>query len=373
VLNFCISGILISLILDSENMAKTFKNLYEQVASFENLWLAYRKARRGKRYGVPAASFDRHAEESVMQIQKELISGCWTPGNYRNFYIYEPKKRLISAAPFRDRIVHHAVVNILEPIWEARFSEASFACRKGKGTHAAVERAHWGVRNCRYYLKGDVVKFFPSVDHDVLMGLLARKIADDQLLLLIRRILESGCDIHTDDGLAAYFPGDDLFSPHSRKRGLPIGNLTSQFFANVLLNELDQFVHGVVKPRQYVRYSDDFVLFDHDKEKLLEARCLSIEKLAELRLRGHPRKTAMRASSMGLKFLGFKLTPKTRRLNPESIHRFRNRMKTYRASRRHGDGPDLERVGMSVRGWIAHAKHANTSAMLKGVLRDVAV
>ena len=237
-------------------MAKTYKRLFESVVSFENLWLAWKKARRGKRYAPSAAQFDLAAEEGLLQLQEELASGAWTPGAYRNFMIHEPKKRLISAAPFRDRVVHHAVVNILEPIWEARFSQASYACRKGKGTHAAVDRAHWGIRNCAYYLKGDIVKFFPSVDHEILLGVLGRKVGDERLMSLLRAIVASGREVVHEDVPVLHFAGDDLFSPHARARGLPIGNLTSQFFANVLLNELDQFVHREIRPRAYVRYAD---------------------------------------------------------------------------------------------------------------------
>jgi retron-type reverse transcriptase len=162
-------------------MAKSFRNLYSQVTSFENLWEAYHKARRGKRYKEPAAWFDLRVEENMLRLREELITRTYQPGGYHHFRIREPKPRLISAAPFRDRVVHHALVNVLEPIYEARFSASSYACRVGKGTHAAVERAHLAVRHFRWMLKGDVMKFFPSVDHAIMKAVLFRKITDAEV------------------------------------------------------------------------------------------------------------------------------------------------------------------------------------------------
>jgi retron-type reverse transcriptase len=350
-------------------MAKTFRHLYEEVVSFDNLWLAYCKTRRGKRYQEPAACFDMDAGENLIQLQRELTAKTYRPGAYRHFYIYEPKKRLISAAPFRDRVVHHALVNVLEPIFEARFSHASFACRKGKGTHAAIERAHWGIRNCGWVLKGDIVKFFPSVDHEVMKAVLFRKIADTEVQWLIGLVLDSGRGVLDGERPPAWFEGDELLTPALRPKGLPIGNLTSQFFANVLLNELDQFVEHCLQPREYVRYSDDFVLFDHDRERLEDALRRVPLFLEVLRLKCHPSKTSVRRSAQGLKFLGFRLLPQTRRLARDSISRFRNRMRGF-----HRDhSVPAARVTASVRGWLAHARFANSEAMIRRVLSDVRV
>lgn len=281
-------------------MAKTFKHLFPHVVEFENLWLAYTKARRGKRNAPPAARFDANAGENLLELKEELVEGRYRPGAYHHFYIHEPKQRLISAAPFRDRVVHHAVVNVLEPLYEARFSGSSYACRKGKGSHAAMERAHWGVRNCRWMLKGDIRKFFPSVDHEVLKSVLFRKIADREL-----RALCSG-------------------------------------------------------------------IIDSDADRLREGRASIARRLEEMRLRVHPRKTEVRPCAQGVKFLGFRLTPTTRRVARESISRFRNRMRRHRRAKR-GRTCDLARVTASVRGWIAHCDHANSETMLKEVLSDVTV
>lgn len=351
-------------------MAKTFRNLYARVCSFENLWLAYTRARRGKRYHEPAAYFDLYAMENLRELELELREKTYLPGGYYHFYIHEPKRRKISAAPFRDRVVHHAIVNVLEPLYEARFSGASYACRKGKGTHAAVDRAHWGIRNCRYFLKGDIVKFFPSVDHELLKYVLFRKIADRDLRELVTRIIDSGAGVLTTECPPMWFPGDELLAPAERAKGLPIGNLTSQFFANVLLNELDQFVHAELKPREYVRYCDDFLLFDDDKAKLQMALGRITQCLAGLRLQCHPHKTALRLSAQGVRFLGFRLTPSTRRVDRKAISRFRARMRRYRRDWHKGT-LHMERVSASVRGWLAHVAYANSSALVREVLNDV--
>lgn len=353
-------------------MPKTFKRLYPEICSFENVLLAYRRARRHKRYKEPAAYFAMHEERNLLQLHRELQERTWHPGDYHHFYVYEPKKRKISAAPFRDRIVHHALVNVLEPLYERRFSEASFACRKEKGTHAAIERAHWGVRNCPFFFKGDVRRFYPSVDHEILKSVLFHKIADGDVRRMIGLILESGAGILDEEACLFRDESDDLLSPLLRPRGLPIGNLTSQFFANAMLNELDQFVHHRIKPRLYVRYMDDFLLFDGDKEKLNAAQVAVSGQLASMRLRLHEEKSCVRTSAQGVKFLGFRLTPQTRRIDRENLSRFRRRMRRLRAARRAGEAT-VARISASVRGWLAHADHANTTAIVRKVLCDVRI
>jgi RNA-directed DNA polymerase len=209
---------------------KTYRNLYPQVYDFENLYLAYRKARRGKRSKPGAAAFERIQEDELLALQDELKNQTYQPGKYHSFYIHDPKTRLISAAPFRDRVVHHALVNILEPIWEPKFIYDCYANRVGKGTHRAVDRCQYFARRYRYCLQCDVKQFFPSVDHTILRSVLAHPLRDEQVLWLCDRILASGVGVLSEAYDMAYFHGDDLFSP-LRPRGLPIGNLTSQFWA----------------------------------------------------------------------------------------------------------------------------------------------
>src|SRR5262249_9952400 len=192
----------------------------------------------------------------------------YRPGPYRTFVIREPKPRFISAAPYRDRIVHHALTQVLEPIFERFFLPDSYACRPGKGTHAAVRRCQQFARRFRYVRKADVQKFFPSLDHQVLSGLLARKIRAPDVLWLAGRIIDHS---NPQEEVALWFPGDELFTPGGRRRGLPIGNQTSQFFANVFLDPLDHFVKDNLGAGGFVRYCDDFLVFADDKSFLVAA------------------------------------------------------------------------------------------------------
>ena len=171
---------------------KSYRNLYLQIISWHNLYTAWRKARKGKRGKVPAASFEYHLEENLLALQDELTHKNYRPGAYNSFYIHEPKRRLISAAPFRDRVVHHALSNIIEPIFERSFVAGSYANRLGKGTHRALDRCQKYSRRFRFVLQCDVRQFFPSIDHAILRRQLARKIRDEDTLWLIDQILAGG-------------------------------------------------------------------------------------------------------------------------------------------------------------------------------------
>ncbi|MFN5908865.1 MAG: reverse transcriptase domain-containing protein [Planctomyces sp.] len=183
-------------------MARSWTGLYPEVCSWQNLLLAYRRCRRRKRYAPDAAEFDYDWESRLLQLQSDLASESWFPGPYRHFHISDPKPRMISAASFSDRVVHHAVVNVLEPIFEPRFVFDSYACRRGKGTHRAIDRAQYYLRRHSWTLKTDIVKFFPNVDHELLMLRLQRSLRDVRLLTLLQRIpgvwcwiCSGGCDL----------------------------------------------------------------------------------------------------------------------------------------------------------------------------------
>ncbi|MBD3216388.1 MAG: RNA-dependent DNA polymerase [Candidatus Lokiarchaeota archaeon] len=348
---------------------KTYKHLYSQIYDFQNLYWAYRAARKGKRSRPAVAAFEFDMESNLLALQAELREQTYQPGAYTNFYIHEPKRRLVSAAPFRDRIVHHALCNVIEPIWEARFIHTSYACRKGKGTHAALDQCEHGVRQYTYAFHGDIVRYFASIDLEIMRELLARRIADRQVCGLIDRILESGADIQTSEAPPVYFPGDDLFAA-LRPRGLPIGNLTSQFFANVYLHELDKFAKHELRVRAYLRYMDDFVLFTDDKTQLHAWKAAIREFLADrLRLALHPRKSVIFPVKVGVDFCGFRIYPTHRRLRRSSIRRFVRRFRRQRAAYRRGD-LTLEEVNTSVRSWIAHAAHGNTWRLRQRLFRD---
>ena len=235
---------------------KTYRRLYEQVCDWDNVYLAYRKARKGKRGRPPAADFEFDLEANLVELRRELQEKTYCPGAYTSFHIHEPKRRLISAAPFRDRVVHHALCNVIEPLFDRSFIFDSYANRVGKGTHAALDRCQEYARRYHYVLQCDVEQFFPSLDLAILRETLARKLADPDVLWLIDGILASGIGVLSEEYEMAWFPGDDLLAA-TRPRGLPIGNLTSQFWANCYLNPLDHFVKRDLRCGGYVRYVDD--------------------------------------------------------------------------------------------------------------------
>src|SRR5262249_8261152 len=241
---------------------KRHGNLWENVISFEALLRAAVQACKGKRYRPNVASFHFNLEHELSALHEELSTKTYRPGAYRTFFIHEPDPRQISAAPYRDRVVHHALVNVLEPIYERTFIADSYACRKGKGTHAAVRRCQHFARRFRYVLKADVQKFFPSLDHEILKALVARKIKDRDVLWLVGQVIDGS---NPQEEVLNPFPGDARFTPGERRRGIPIGNQTSQFFANVYLDPLDHFVKDRLGIQGYVRYVDDFLVFSDDK------------------------------------------------------------------------------------------------------------
>jgi len=339
-------------------------HLFERIGTLENLLAAATDALRGKRQRGPGFRFWTELEHEICALHDELLSGTYRHGPYRYFTIHEPKERLVAAAPFRDRVVHHAIVRVIEPIFEPRFIEDSFACRRGKGTHAAMRRASEFARRFPYALKCDVRKYFPSIDHDILLAQLARVIADERLLALISSII----DTHADDVRQVWPAGGDLFDVQFRKRGLPIGNLTSQFFANVYLNPLDHFVKHELRVKGYVRYLDDFLLFGHDRATLRRQGAVVREKLAELHLDMHPDKYRLMPTRCGVDFAGYVVFGDGRvRVRSSSVRRFDRRYKRMLWQVRHRfESP--AKVTESVCAWVAHARHAQSFRLRSSVL-----
>jgi len=338
--------------------------LYERIHSFQNLWLAARRAARGKRSRPDVAAFLLDLEPELLALEEELRSGAWQPGGYRTFRITEPKERLICAAPFRDRVVHQAVVQVLEPRFERGFVHDSYACRKGKGTHAALRRVAAWARTWPWFLKVDVEKFFPSVDHAVLLGLVARRVRCPRTLDLLARILASW---ESDEAPPRWFPGDDLLAPCRRARGLPIGNLTSQFLANVCLDPVDHLVKDRLRVRAYARYCDDLVVLGPSAAALRPVRAAISEVLARLRLTPHPRKTRIQPVEQGIPWVGFTVRPRELRLREDSLRRARRRFRCF--ARRLATGrADAARIAASVQAWRAHAAHAGAAGLLDGFL-----
>jgi len=339
---------------------------YPQIYAFSNLYNAFRKARRGKRSRPEVAAFEYNLEVELLSLRDELASRTYRPGPYRSFVVRESKRRLVSAAPFRDRIVHHALVNAIEPIFERRFISDSYANRVARGTHRALDRCQGFARRYPYVLQCDVRQFFPSIDHAILRARLAPHLPDEGIMWLIDRILESGVGVLAEEYDMVWFPGDDL-TASLRPRGLPIGNLTSQFWANVYLDDLDQFVKRRLRCPAYLRYVDDFLLFAYDKSTLWEWREAVIERLARLRLTLHQERAQVYPVTEGIPFLGFRVFPDHRRLKSARGHAFRRRLKTLVGRYQAGKLPTA-RLTAAVQGWVAHAAHGDTWGLRRAVL-----
>jgi retron-type reverse transcriptase len=320
------------------------------VASYQNLSAAFTEARRGKSKITSVREFWADYEENLLVIQEQLLNGEWRPSPYRHFIVNDTKPRLISAVPFSDRVVHHAIVRQLEPFYEHRFCNRSYACRVGFGTHRAVQRLQQDMQSADYILKCDIRKYFPSINHCLLTTHLDRYIKCPRLRALIAVIIAS-------------YKSNQLTDPC----GLPLGNQTSQFFGNVYLNDFDHFVTRDLGCQRYIRYVDDFVLLSDSKDQLHTWREEIIDYLrVSLQLELHPSKVFVQPVTVGLDFLGYTVYPTHRRLRPSNGYRFRRRMKRILTTVPPGD----EAVRRRLAAWFGHAKHADTYSLRRTLLRD---
>jgi retron-type reverse transcriptase len=335
---------------------KRYGNLWPQIADFENLLKAARQAQKGKRFRRNVLTFNYNLERELERLQQELESRTYRPGHYRTFAIIEPKRRMISAAPYRDRVVHHALCNIIGPIFERTFIGDSYANRAGYGTHRALRRFTEFARSSRYILQADVKKYFPSIDLEILKQAIRRKIECQATLWLIDTIIDNS---NEQEPAIEYFPGDDLMTPLTRRRGLPIGNLTSQFFANIYLNGFDHFVKEQLKARKYLRYVDDMALFANDRGFLAEARPAVEEYLAGIRLKIHPIKSQLFETRRGASFVGFRVLPTQIRVRSENLRRSRRRVRQLQSDYARGAIP-WQQVEQSIQSWLAHLHHGTT-------------
>jgi len=325
-------------------------------------------AAAGRDRGPGGSVFLRNLETQVFQLRAGLVSGTYRPGPYRVFHIQDPKPREISAALFRDRVVHHAVTALLEPLFERRFAAESFACRRGKGTHAALDHARRACRRFPYVLKCDVAKYFSSIDHDLLMARLATVVRCARTLELVRAIVSGFASTIAEQPRP--FPGDTLLTALDRRVGLPLGNQTSQFFANVYLDPLDQFIKRRLRPGAYARYVDDFLLFDTSRARLEDHRAAMIQRLETLRLRLHDRKCRVYRSTDGVTFLGWRLfRNRTRLLRPNVV---RARLRRRAAA----DAVAAGRLAMvaaraAVHAWNGHAMWGDTWRLREQMFRTI--
>lgn len=342
-------------------MAKTFNNLFENIIQFDELYQAYLSARKGKRRSWPCRHLERNLEGELIQLQNELIWGQYRTCGYREFYVHEPKTRKITALKmFRDRIVQHAIYRQIEPIWEARFIHNSYACRVGKGTHKGINDAQRMLRQCRrqhghiYCLKADISKFFASMDHDVLKGLIRQRIADTRLLAVIDDIIDS----YSEPGT----PG----------KGLPIGNLTSQLFANIYLDALDQWMKCRRRVQWYARYMDDFIVIAPCKD-YLQALRLDAERFLQdhLQLRTNHKTQVFPVAihhGRGLDFLGCHLWTNKRRLRRASVSRAARNIR--KLAQQYATGRvEHETVRAKIISMTNHARNGHAEAAIAGILR----
>lgn len=338
-------------------MPKKHLHLFEQITSFRALHEAAARAICGKRNKPGAAAFMANLEGNLLRIERALQNGTWRSGGYTVIEVRDPKPRMISAAPFADRVVHHALCNVVAPIFERGFIADSYANRKGYGTHRAIARYEHYRDRYRHVLRCDIYRYFPSIDHAILKTDVRRRIGCPPTLALLDAIIDGS---NPQQPVHLLFPGDDLFSPHMRRRGLPIGNLTSQLFGNLYLDGLDHFIKEVLRASGYVRYVDDFALFHDDPHVLAHWQERIARYLEGRRLVLHPAKTRIVPNSEPAEFLGLQLLPGGwRRLPEANLRRFRNRLRGLRDRWRAGTiAPD--NIAQRVQSWIAHAEHAHT-------------
>jgi RNA-directed DNA polymerase len=297
----------------------------------------------------------------LIKLQKELMDKTYRHGKYRQFIVYEPKKRYISAPPFRDRVVHHAVCDFIGPFIDKGFIYDSYACRQAKGTHKAVDRAQGFLRANRFCLHGDIRQYFQSISHGILKEIIVQRVKDRDLLWLIDEIIDSMPET------APLSTGVDS------RAGLPIGNLSSQLFANLYLNELDYFVKFKLKIRYYLRYMDDFLIYGNSRQGLLEIKGIIRDFLNKrLALGLHEGKSQAYRTCDGVKFLGFRIFKYHRRLASDNVRRFRKRLKKFSA-KQHSDmkANDKNSIINSIRGWTAHSRHADCFTLRNNILQDI--
>lgn len=316
--------------------------LFEQIIAFPNLLAAAGRAARGKRERPAVARFEFHLERELIALQEELVSDRYRPGAFFTFEVRDPKRRAICAAPFRDRVVHHAVCAVLEPVFERRAIFDSYACRRGKGTHAAVARAQHFARAYPFFAKCDVRRFFASIDHQVLRVRLRCLFREPALIGLLDRII------------ARAPPGAEP------GRGLPIGNLTSQHFANLYLGELDHELKERRRVKGYVRYMDDLLLFAKDKETLhLHLGAVRGFLRERLGLVLKEEVTRVAPVTEGIPYLGLQVFPGLVRLDRRSRRRFLRQVAWLQ--RAHGCGVlGTEALGRRAGSLFAHAAHADS-------------
>jgi retron-type reverse transcriptase len=339
---------------------KTYKHLFEELCRWQNIILAWRKARKGKTKKNYVIEFESDLRNNLLSVKHELENQTYKPLPLKRFIVRDPKTRVIHSSAFRDRIVYHAIVNVIEPIFEKVFIYDSCASRIGKGNLFALKRFDEFKRKVSkngeikgwfndnqvkgYCLKADIKHYFQEVNHETLLKIIRKKIADERVMSIILKILDN-------------FEGNN-------GKGMPLGNLTSQFFANVYLNELDYFVKHKLKAEYYIRYVDDFVIL-HNSKKQLEDWKKQIEVFLRenLKIELHPQKSKIVSLSQGVDFVGFRNFYYFRLLRKRNINNMKKKIEIFKQGLMKED-KFLE----SFQGWSAYAKWANTFKLRRRML-----
>ena len=288
---------------------KRKKNLLEKIVDLDNLYTAYWKARKGKEAKHEVQKYASNVDANILALQQQLLNGNVAVGNYRYFTIFDPKQRLICAAPFEQRVLHHALMNVCGPLLDSRQIYDSYASQVGKGTYAALQRAMQLHKRHKWCLKIDIRKYFDSINHDVLKHQLSAFFKEELLLKIFFDIIDS------------YDSGDS-------HRGLPIGNLTSQYFANHYLSGVDHFAYEQAKVKGYVRYMDDILVYDDDRDGLLR-KSKEIRQMIECRMNLSLKVFDLRPTSVPTQFLGYRISQSCVQLSQRSMKRFRHKMEQY--------------------------------------------
>ena len=352
---------------------KTLKNVFEQVVDYDNLYRAYLNARLCKRYRYEVLNFSAHLEDNLVKLQKELIDRTYTLGKYREFYIYEPKKRLVMAQPFKDRVVQWAIYRVLNPVFAQGYITDSYACIKERGTHKAVKRLHYWLRQVGkkpekyYFLKLDISKYFYRIDHDVLMGILKRKIHDDDMIFLLDKIVNSS---ETNFGLPpGKSPGEVKRSDRVSEKGMPVGNLSSQMFANLYLNELDQYCKRTLGIHFYVRYMDDVIILHQDKDQLHEWKRIIDTFLKEKLQLDLNEKTCIRPITLGVEFCGYKIWNTHIKLRKSTALKMKRNLKKLQKEYAAGE-VTVEEAKQTISSYLGILKHCDSYSLKRTIFGE---
>lgn len=362
------------------------KNMSKEIAVIENAWPvvcgfpwlleAHRNARMGKRYRPEIMAFTSELEDNLLQIQEGMRDGTHALGPYRKLWVYVPKKRLVMALPYPDRIVQWALYQYLNPIYDKLFIEDSYACRKGKGSHKAATRLQYWMRQIDrkptgdwYVLKLDISKYFYRVDHEKLLGILARRVKDPQMMAFIRSVVNSRAEpfgLPRGKGPTETPPEEWLYEV-----GMPIGNLTSQLFANIYLNELDQFCKHKLKIHYYIRYMDDIIVLGQGKEALHRWKAEIQKFLQEELALDLNDKTSIRPMRQGVEFVGVRIWPTHMKLRKSTVGRLKREVRKITARYVAGEigREDMNRRFASIRGLLEHTESASLRWRLNEIYR----